>query len=316
MTTHDNSLHLVPGERRDELTAIVALLRFSPIGSTRLIALLDHYGSAVEVIPRLPKVGATSSGQLALAGLTAADLRSARAEVDGWQSHDLDVRTILDAAYPVNLQAVHDRPPLLFIRGEWDESKDSRAIAVVGTRIATPEGTKRAYRLAKGLAAAGVTVISGLAKGIDSFAHLGALRAGGRTVAVVGTGIDRVYPAEHTALADSIVAAGCAIVSQFFPGHAPRKWTFPLRNVTMSGLSIATVVVEAGATSGAKMQAEAALRHGRAVFLPSSLVRAHKWARQLVSEGIAGTAAVEISSTDQLLDYIDLAATPPGALTA
>lgn len=307
---------LARGDRRDELIAIVALLRSTHVGPSRLIALLDHYGSAVEVLGRVAETAEDSGGQLSISGPAASDVDDARVKVDRWAALNLDVRTILDPSYPANLHAVHDRPPLLFIRGQWDDHRDSRAIAVVGTRGASEEGTKRAYRLAKGLAAAGVTVISGLAKGIDYFAHMGALRAGGRTAAVVGTGIDKVYPADHTALAQSIVDAGCAIVTQFFPGHAPRKWTFPLRNVTMSGLSLATVVVEAGASSGAKMQAEAALRHGRAVFLPSSLVRGHEWARRLIDTGLGGTTATEISSTDELLEYIDLANTPGSVLTA
>jgi DNA processing protein len=159
-------------------------------------------------------------------------------------------------------------------------------------------------------------VFSGLAKGIDAHAHIGALRGGGRTVAVMGTGILRRYPAENAKLADAIVEAGGALLSQFFPNQPPTRWTFPKRNVTMSGLSLATVVVEAGATSGAKMQAEAALTHGRSVFLPSSLVAAHSWARRMVSEGFKGTLATEIHSTDDLLHRFDPSSTAPLALTA
>jgi DNA processing protein len=172
----------------------------------------------------------------------------------------------------------------LFIAGKWDDSIDMRAVAIVGTRTASEDGCKRAYRLARELGAAGITVISGLAKGIDTCAHMGALKSGGRTVAVMGTGILERYPKENAALADSILRSGGALLSQFFPEQPPTRWTFPVRNVTMSGLSVATVVVEAGASSGARMQAQAALTHGRPVFLPTSLVEAHAWARKLVEE--------------------------------
>jgi len=122
----------------------------------------------------------------------------------------------------------------------------------------------------------------------------------------MGTGIIKRYPAQNAPLADAIVASGGALLSQFFPSQHPTRWTFPVRNVTMSGLSVATVVVEAGATSGAKMQAEAALTHGRAVFLPSSLVHAHPWARKMIEEGHRGAHAIEVSSPDDVIDHLEL----------
>jgi DNA processing protein len=212
----------------------------------------------------------------------------------------------LDPSYPTNLQALFDKPPIVFLQGQWVDAGDSRAIAVVGTRAASTDGCKRAFRLAKKLAEAGVTVISGLARGIDSCAHRGALRGGGRTVAVMGTGITKRYPAENAKLADAIVQSGGALLSQFFPGQPPTRWTFPVRNVTMSGLSLATVVIEAGATSGAKMQAEAALARGRAVFLPSSLVENHVWARRMVEDGHKGAHAILVASADEVIDRLDL----------
>jgi DNA protecting protein DprA len=179
--------------------------------------------------------------------------------------------TVLDKDYPTNLRLVYDRPPFLFVRGELRRG-DERAVAVVGTRTASQEGQTQADRLARELAASGVTVLSGLALGIDAAAHEGTLSAGGRTVAVLGTGIRRVYPAVHADLADRIVAEGGALVSQFWPDSPPARWSFPMRNRTMSGMAIGTVVVEASKTSGAKMQARLALAHGKRVFLVESLV--------------------------------------------
>jgi DNA processing protein len=251
-----------------------------------------------------------------LGAVSSEHLERARSDVDSWLAAGLDVRSVLDPRYPTNLQAIYNKPPLLFTLGYYDDQRDGRAVAVVGTRTASTDGLRRATRLGRELAEAGVTVLSGMAKGIDAHAHIGALRAGGRTIAVMGTGILQRYPKENSKLADAIIEAGGALLSQFFPNQPPTRWTFPKRNVTMSGLSVATVVVEAGATSGAKMQAEAALTHGRSVFLPSSLVAAHPWARRMVTEGFKGTLAVEIQSTDDLLTLLDLNTATPAALTA
>ena len=133
--------------------------------------------------------------------------------------------------------------------------------------------------IASELATNRITVVSGLAKGIDTAAHAAAINAGGRTIAVYGTTIDRVYPAANRGLARSVARSG-ACVSQFLPTMRTRPWCFPVRNVTTSGLSLGTIVVEAGATSGAKMQAEAALAHGKRVFLVEELTR-QPWAKDM-----------------------------------
>ena len=173
---------------------------------------------------------------------------------------------------------IHDRPPLLFVRGEITDA-DIRAVAVVGTRAASEEGLWLAGRLADNLAENEITIVSGLAKGIDTAAHAAALNAGGRTIAVYGTTIERVYPAANRGLARSVALSG-ACVSQFLPTTRTGPWCFPVRNVTTSGMSLGTIVVEAGKTSGAKMQAEAALAHGKRVFLVEELTR-QAWARQM-----------------------------------
>jgi DNA processing protein len=197
-----------------------------------------------------------------------------------------------DPGYPANLRMVPDRPPFLFVRGAIGED-DARAVAVVGARSAGPEGLATAHRLAQELASRCITVISGLAEGVDTAAHTGALSAGGRTIAVFGTGINTVYPAKNTALADNVTNHG-ACVSQFWPDQKGARWSFPARNIVTSGLSLGTVVVEASETSGAHLQALAALKHGKRLFLLEHLVSAQRWAREMVGQpGVYPVSSVE-----------------------
>lgn len=207
---------------------------------------------------------------------------------------NIRLATVLDDDYPANLRLIHNLPPFLFYRGDL-RPQDARAVAVVGTRQPTHLGLARTSQLATSLANDGVTVLSGLARGIDTAAHEACLAAGGRTIAVLGTGIRRTYPPENAELAERIAATG-ALVSQFWPDTPPRQDTFPRRNVVMSGLGQGTVVVEASATSGAKMQARFALDHGKQVFLLSSLVRERPWAETYVARG-----AVEVRDTDDII---------------
>jgi DNA processing protein len=168
-----------------------------------------------------------------------------------------------DSDYPALLGAT-PLPPTLWVCGTLLDG-DGLAIAIVGSRRATAYGVEVAERLAADLAARGVTIVSGLARGIDTAAHRGALAAGGRTIAVLGTGIDGRYPAENRGLADRIEANG-ALVSQFFPGTPPLAWNFPARNRTIAGLTLGVVVVEAAERSGALITAGAAADFGREVF--------------------------------------------------
>lgn len=210
------------------------------------------------------------------------DLRGRwEAELTRLRSVGVNMVACIDAAYPVNLTLVHDSPPLLFVRGALN-GRDRRAVAIVGTRKASKDGLDLAQRLASGVVEKGYTVVGGLAAGIDTAAHAAAVNAGGRTIAVLGTDVERVYPASNRALAEAVCSSG-ACVSQFLPGSATGSWSFPARNLTTSGLSLATVVVEASATSGARHQAEAALEHGRPVFLVESLVTRQRWADEMAS---------------------------------
>lgn len=300
------------GNPVDEHAALVALVRSGVMSPPhRLSPFLDEVGSAVKLVqlseedrlfaPERPThefIGAVVDG----------DVETAAGEVKRWQRRGLDFSTVLDATYPEGLRNIFNKPPLLFVEGNWDETSDSMSVAVVGTRSASPKGLARAARLAQELVAAGFTVISGMADGIDTAAHNAAVKADGRTVAVMGTGLDHRYPAANVHLADAILDSGGALLSQFFPEQGPRRWTFPQRNVTMSGLSLATVVVEASATSGARMQARIALQHGRTVFLLQSLVESHEWAEKYVQEGAYGTRAVPIRSTAEIVDRLSMPA--------
>jgi DNA processing protein len=206
--------------------------------------------------------------------------------------------TVLDRdEYPWNLRVIPSPPPFLFYCGELRRD-DARSVAVVGTRQASDEGRARARKLVEKLTADGVTVISGLASGIDTEAHTATLEAGGRTIAVVGTGILRTYPKENAALADRIAQAG-AVVSQFWPDAPPTRYSFPMRNAVMSGISQGTAVIEASSTSGAKMQARIALEQGKRAFLMASLVAREEWAQRYVERG-----AIEVHDVEDILRWL------------
>ena len=203
--------------------------------------------------------------------------------------------TVLDPDYPANLRLIPNLPPFLFYRGDLSEG-DARSVAVVGTRTASTTGIQRAAKMSRLLSDQDVTVVSGLARGIDTAAHRAALKAGGRTISVLGTGITRCYPAENADLAEAIIASG-ALVSQFWPTSPPSRYTFPRRNVVMSGMSQGTVVIEASSTSGAKMQARLALEHGKKVFLIHSLVASQPWARGYVDS----RGAIEVADVEEVI---------------
>jgi DNA processing protein len=209
----------------------------------------------------------------------------------------IGLTTVLDADYPANLRTIFNLPPFLFFRGAL-RPEDARAVAVVGTRQASSWGLSRARKLAALLVEHGVTVLSGLARGIDTAAHDECVLRGGRTIAVLGTGIRRTYPKENEALAERICDQG-ALVSQFWPDAPPMGSNFPRRNVVTSGLGQGTVVIEASPTSGAKMQARLALEHGKKVFLLKSLVESRPWARSYLERG-----AIRVEDGTEILRYL------------
>lgn len=195
------------------------------------------------------------------------------------------VVTIDDEHYPPLLRAIHDPPPLLYVRGDPDVLLHAQ-LAVVGSRRASPAGLRVAEVLSGQLASAGLHICSGMAIGIDGAAHRGALAAGGRSIAVIATGIDRVYPRRHQALAAQLEQCGC-LVTEFPPGTPPLRQNFPRRNRIISGLSLGVLVIEAALPSGSLISAGTALEQGREVFaLPWSML--HEGGRgclQLIRDG-------------------------------
>lgn len=253
----------------------------------------------------LPETSSIATKNLPLLRAALGTLDDARSriqhEIDAADRVGARLTTVLDEDYPANLRLVPNLPPFLFYRGNLD-ARDARSVAVVGTRQASEIGLQRAAKMARGLAQHGVVVNSGLAAGVDGAAHAAALDAGGRTVAVMGTGIARpVYPAQHRGLADRILDAGGALVSQFWPSSSPATWTFPRRNVTMSGMSLGTVVIEASSTSGAKMQARIAAEHGKQVWVLRSLADTQEWAAKMLADG----RATRVDDLDDVLNDLD-----------
>lgn len=215
-----------------------------------------------------------------------------------------------DARYPSLLREISRPPAVLFVRGNPDVLTLPQ-LAIVGSRNATAEGADTARSFAAHLAAAGFCITSGLAEGIDAAAHLGALRAsGGRTIAVCGTGLDSVYPRQHTGLADQIVAAGGTIVSEFAPGTPVSRSNFPRRNRIISGLSVGVLVVEASVRSGALITARHAMEQGREVFaIPGSIHNpVARGCHQLIRDGarLVETAADIIDELGGLLAGLQL----------
>jgi DNA processing protein len=202
-------------------------------------------------------------------------------------------------SYPPALAAIHDPPGALWIRGSADALR-APAVAIVGSRAASPYGREVARRLGADLARRRITVVSGMARGIDAAAHLGALDAGGSTIAVLGCGADVIYPAEHGALAERICERG-ALISEFPPGTPPLAFHFPRRNRIISGLCLAVVVVEAAEGSGSLITADFALEQGRAVLaVPGNVLGGrNQGAHALLRDG-----AKLVESADDILDEI------------
>lgn len=198
--------------------------------------------------------------------------------LEDWRSQGFDFVSVFDTRFPERLRATIDVPPFLFASG--DLKADDLGVSVVGSRHCTPEGARFAVDCAHMLVERGLTVVAGLAKGIDTFAHQTALNDGGRTVAFIGTGIDRQYPAENRDLQHEIEERGL-VLSQFWPGAQPTKRSFPMRNALMSGYGVATIIADAGEHSGTRAQARQAQRHGRPIIINRMVLDKAQWARDL-----------------------------------
>lgn len=261
----------------------------------RLAGAVEEEGSAPSLLEQSQQ---SAPGQLFVVEDRTVTLDQMEDYVHDLERERITVITVLDNAYPVNLRMVHDRPPALFVRGTLSD-RDERSVAVVGTRRASARGLAQTQGIVRALLGADYVIVSGLAAGVDAAAHTAALASGGRTVAVVGTGLRQAFPASNTDL-QARIAHEAAVLSQFWPGQEPRRWTFPQRNAVMSGFARATVVVEASHTSGARMQARLASEHGRPVFLIRSLLE-HSWARSAAER--PGTYVID--SGDEIVDHLE-----------
>lgn len=250
---------------REWLILLNLIPELTPLSATRL---LEAFGSAEAVfqaseeqlrgVERItPKLVACLFAQGRRPGLAAEEV--ARAHAAGCA-----IVTRIEATYPDVLRTIHDPPPVLYMKGAG-KAEEQVAVAIVGSRRASLYGQQTAQRLAYDLALRGVTIVSGLARGIDAAAHRGALQADGRTVAVLGSGLDRIYPPEHRPLAEQVAREG-VLISEYPMGSPPLSYHFPRRNRLISGVSAGVVIVEAAHRSGALITADCALEQGREVF--------------------------------------------------
>lgn len=290
---------MIPG-RAEEHAALVALLQARPGGLSwaEITAELLEAGSAVRVWERyVPPALILLPGEISPA--------SSVGDINAWKAAGYRLVSVLDEEYPARLRGVHQAPPAIFTQGAV--LADDPAVSVVGSREASPTGLAMAADIARALIARKMTVISGLARGIDTAAHRAALDAGGRTVAVIATGLGKTYPPENRGLQREIANRGL-VLSQFWPDAPPQKHTFLMRNATMSGYGLATVVVEAGETSGARAQARMAVEHGRQVILTDQVVARNQWAQALVGRPgvhVAGSVAAVTEVVDQVVAMWD-----------
>jgi DNA processing protein len=273
------------------------------IGAVRLQGLRDYFGN-------LALAWQAPTDALLAAGLSAKLVErviQVRSDVNldklmqSINNQGIEILTWDDILYPPRLKEIDQPPPVIYVRGAIIPD-DTWAVAVVGTRRVTTYGRQVAEEIGSFLASNGVTVVSGLARGVDAIAHQSALKAGGRTIAVLGCGVDRIYPPEHNQLAEKIIASG-AIISDYAIGTPPDASNFPPRNRIISGLSMATVVVEAGETSGALITAQFAVDQGREVFaVPGNILALQsKGTNNLIAQG-----ARPFLSMRDLLDVLNL----------
>ena len=285
-----------------EMIEALRLSMLPGIGPRTLTALLDAFGSPAKVLaapgPELAQIHGV--GPKLIHTIRTASHHVSVDGILGWcKENDTDILCKGFDGYPEQLDDLVDAPPILFSHGELTE-EDKLAVAIVGTRHATQYGLKQAERFGYSLARAGITVVSGLARGIDTAAHEGALNGGGRTIAVLGSGLGQIYPAENKGIADAIAADG-AVISEYAPDAKPRGGMFPQRNRLIAGLSLATLVVEAPDRSGALITARLASEQNREVLaLPGPITsRASRGCNQLIRDG-----AKLVQTIDDILEEL------------
>src|SRR5215813_9784353 len=273
----------------------VALNMTVGVGPRAAAKLLERFGSAAGVY-------AATRAELnqlrilpeAVDSLIAKDLhQKAEIEIQRVRKQGDDILVLDDGVYPALLREIYDPPIVLYVKGAWSACLEQPCVAIVGSRRCSTYGQNAALMLARDLAQRGVTIVSGFARGIDAAAHRGALEAGGRTVAVLGTGIDECYPRDHRKLALEILEKGGAMVSQFPLGTPPVSENFPYRNRIISGLSLGVVVVEAAENSGSLITARLAMEQNREVFaVPGNITSRNSFGTNYLIKG-AGAKLVQ-----------------------
>ncbi len=226
-------------------------------------------------------------------------LERAEKEIEKSKKSGIGIISFDDSAYPENLKNIQDPPAILYVKGEL-KKQDNFSVSIVGSRKCTPYGKFVARKFSKEFANKGITIVSGLALGIDSEAHRGAIDANGRTIAVLGSGVDVVYPSSNTKLYEKIISSSGAVISEFPLGTKPQKFNFPFRNRIISGISLATIVVEAAEKSGSLITARLAAEQGRDVFsVPGNITsKMSKGTNNLIKDG-----AIPITEPEDLFAY-------------
>ncbi len=300
MAEAENSGAAEPAD--DELLDTLRLVLVEGVGPRTRQGLMRKFGSARAVL------AAAGSELRAVEGvgpklmekiLAAGEAIDVEEELALCRRHGIDILIESDPRYPRMLREIHDPPGVLFVRGKL-APQDALAVGIVGTRHATQYGLRQAERLSGSLARAGLTIVSGLARGIDAAAHRGALQAGGRTIGVLASGVLNIYPPEHDKLAAEVAACG-ALLSEQPARSAPLAGTFPQRNRLISGLSLGVIVVEAAERSGALITARHAMEQGREVFaVPGNAdSRASRGCHRLIRDG-----AKLIETADDVLEEL------------
>jgi DNA processing protein len=285
------------------------------LGPTKARKLVEHFGSAEAVLraslTELESTGIPAVSAQSLATGQSAEL--AREEIARCAAAEVTLVSMEDPFYPPRLKEIYDPPLILRVRGNPDVLTRP-GIAMVGTRHPTPYGSGMAERLACDLAAQGLVIISGMARGVDTASHRGAIAAKGKTVAVFGTGVDVIYPKENSRLAEQILALGGALISEFPLGTFAAPQNFPIRNRIISGMSIGVLVVEAAEYSGTRITARCALEQNRDVFaVPGNVTNKNSWGpNTLIKQGAKLVATWE-DVWEDLPPEVRLALTPPAS---
>src|SRR3989449_1529836 len=273
----------------------VALNMTPGIGPRAAVKLLERFGSAEAVFGATrAEIEQVRLPPEAVDSVIARDLHEkAEREIEQVRRLGGDILILDDGVYPSLLREIYDPPIVLYVKGAWDQCLDQPCVAIVGSRRCSTYGQNAALMLARDLAQRGVTVVAGFASGIDAAAHRGALEGGGRSVAVLGTGIDRFYPRDHKKLSDEILERGGSLVSQFPLATPPVSENFPYRNRIISGLSLGVVVVEAAESSGSLITARLAIEQNREVFaVPGNITSRNSFGTNYLIKG-AGAKLVQ-----------------------